>query len=162
MQRLSILKVSGIFGEWLAGVLGVSVWECQIMSLGGGLWSEFKRSDVSDRELGLCPVSFNISKWRTGVRDLNHSPFLGQRVPGRSSPWVRNATIMLMVFYSLPRQMVPQSLNDVEAVFLHKSDGYCNLLGASAFHQDSVFFFHLCGLYSWAGCELALHKGSFQ
>ena len=52
---------------------------------------------------------------------------------------MRNAAIMLTVFYSLPRQMVPQSLNDVEAVFLHKSDGYCNLPGASAFHQDSLF-----------------------
>ena len=51
---------------------------------------------------------------------------------------MRNAIIVLTVICSLTRQMVSQSLNDLEAVFI--CDGYCNSLRASAFYQDSVFF----------------------
>ena len=47
---------------------------------------------------------------------------------------VRNATTALTVIYSPTRKMVPQSLNDLEAVFT--GDDYCNSLRASVFYQD--------------------------
>ena len=54
-------------------VLGVGVWECQEVNLGSGLWSDFKRPDVSDRAFDciLCPLVF-LNR-RPGLE--SYSPF---------------------------------------------------------------------------------------
>lgn len=82
----------------------------------GGLWADFKGSDVLDRELRLCPVSLPFLSGGPSSGDL--TPFLqGGGAPRRSSLEVRGAALGWLS-HSLPRQRAPQSSNDLEAVFL--------------------------------------------
>lgn len=82
----------------------------------GGLWADFKGSDVPDRELRLCPVSLPFLSGGPSSGDL--TPFLqGGGAPRRSSLEVRGAALGWLS-HSLPRQRAPQSSNDLEAVFL--------------------------------------------